>query len=166
MGFLRAFVLRLEWRCIRLASMRLHGMRAAKLSYCVSWAERLHQSTTCAVLSCVSSTFAVMTRHATQYELRLPRALLAALSCMHSAVAAMALPENISTDAYVVSYVRVSGLQRAQTIMQHALSRRSGRLHSSGMRERLGDVASCETVWFRIWGGQDATFRKALMTLQ
>ena len=33
----------------------------------------------------------------------------------------------------------------------------------SGMRERLDDVAICETVSFRIPGGQVATFRKALM---
>ena len=68
---------------------------------------------------------------------------------MHIAVAAKALPENISTDAYVVSNVCVSGRQRAQTIMQHTLSRRSGRLHTSGMRERLGDVAG--------WAGRNVS---------
>ena len=108
--FFRAFDFSIDTMCFLFPSVRFDGIRAANASYSLLCLTLLYHVTRLSVRSCVSSTFAVTTVHFVQYDMRLPIAFLAAVSCMHCMVSDRASPENIRVEAYdephAVAHVR------------------------------------------------------------
>ena len=108
--FFRALDFRFDTRCILFPRVRFDGILAANASYSILCLTLVCHVTRLSVSPCVSSTFAVTTVHFVQYDMRLPIAFWAALSCMRCMVSGRASPENIRLEAYddphAVAHVR------------------------------------------------------------